>query len=117
MAALSSLMSNYLCSSGPLFSFSANRITVLRSHSAPPPLCRPTTQAALAGCLPPDVLHQQAPLDRLEESPDGSHVTLHFKGDRPPVTALLVVGADGGQSTVRSQVIGDGPPLFLGEWP
>ncbi|KAI7839966.1 hypothetical protein COHA_006287 [Chlorella ohadii] len=55
-----------------------------------------------------------APLDRLEESPDGSFVTLHFKGDHPPVTARLVVGADGGQSTVRSQAIGDGPPLFLG---
>lgn len=73
-------------------------------------------QGLLAASLPPGVLHEEVHFDRFEDAADGSHVTLHFKGSQPPVTARLVVGADGGQSRVRQQVIGDGPPLFQG-WP
>jgi 2-polyprenyl-6-methoxyphenol hydroxylase-like FAD-dependent oxidoreductase len=81
-------------------------------------------QAVLARQLPEGVLHQRAAFDRYEESEDG--VTIHFQQAAPssdgggsdsapsPVTARMLVGADGGQSAVRAQCIGDGPPLFLG---
>lgn len=96
---------------------SSNATLQIGSSLAPTRPC-PTAslaQAALAGCLPPGVLRQRAAFDRLEESTDGSYVTLHFKGGQAPVTTRLVVGADGCQSAVRQAVIGDGPPLFLGE--
>ena len=70
-------------------------------------------QSTLASELPPGVLHQDAAFERLEQGPAG--VALHFAGGRPPLTARLVVGADGGQSRVRQQVLGDGPPLYIGE--
>ena len=72
----------------------------------------PLRQATVARALPPGVLHQGAAFERLEQGPAG--VTLHFAGGRPPATARLVVGADGGQSRVRQQVLGDGPPLYSG---
>ena len=82
----------------------------------PTPSASPSPrQSLLARSLPPGVLHQEVQFDRFEEGADGSHVTLHFKGGRPPLTARLVVGADGGQSGVRQQVLGDGPPLYQGE--
>ena len=88
--------------------------------------CLPYLQAVLARQLPEGVLHQHAAFDCYEESEDG--VTIHFQqaassgdsggGDSDsapsPVTARMLVGADGGQSAVRAQCIGDGPPLFLG---
>jgi 2-polyprenyl-6-methoxyphenol hydroxylase-like FAD-dependent oxidoreductase len=69
-------------------------------------------QSVLAAHLPPGLLHQQAVFDRYEEADEG--VTIHFQGGRPPVTARLLVGCDGGQSAVRKQCIGDGPPVFAG---
>lgn len=78
-------------------------------------------QATLASELPEGVLRQQAPLDRYEDTPNSSSdgdgcdggVTLHFtSGAHPPVKARLLVGADGSQSGVRAQLLGDGPPLF-----
>lgn len=73
----------------------------------------PPMQATLAAALPPGVLHQEAALQRFEEAEDG--VTLHFHGGRrQPVTARLLIGADGAQSGVREQLLGDGPPTFLG---
>ena len=82
-------------------------------HSLLAPL--PNPQSLLARSLPPGVLHQEVQFDRFEEAADGSFVTLHFKGGRPPMTARLLVGADGGQSGIREQVLGDGPPLYQGE--
>lgn len=56
---------------------------------------------------------------RVPQSADGDGcdggVTLHFtSGAHPPVKARLLVGADGSQSGVRAQLLGDGPPLFAG---
>ncbi|PRW39250.1 FAD NAD(P)-binding domain-containing [Chlorella sorokiniana] len=70
-------------------------------------------QATLAAALPPGVLHQEAAFARNEEAAAG--VTLHFHGEqRPPMTAQLLIGADGAQSGVRQQLLEDGPPSFLG---
>lgn len=77
------------------------------------PLPRQPMQATLAAALPPGVLHQEAAFAGYEEAADG--VTLHFHGgQQPPVTARLLIGADGAQSGVREQLLGDGPPTFLG---
>ena len=85
-------------------------------YNHPPTPASPSPrQSLLARSLPPGVLHQEVQFDRFEEAADGSHATLYFKGGRPPLTARLVVGADGGQSGVRQQVLGDGPPLYQGE--
>lgn len=73
------------------------------------------SQALLAKSLPPGVLHQSTAFLGLEESEGGGSVTLRFAGGHPPVRARLVVGADGCQSAVRQQIIGDGPPLFAGK--
>lgn len=85
-----------------------------------PPCCRltamptlPAAQAALADALPPDVLLQEAALARYEVAAGG--MTLHFHGSQqPPVTAQLLIGSDGAQSGVREQLLGDGPPMYLG---
>ena len=71
-------------------------------------------QAALAGQLPAGMLHQQVAFDSFEES--GSGVTLRFQGDHQPVQARVVVGADGGQSALRAQLLNDGPPTYAGTW-
>ena len=95
----------------------------LRGGSWPParpskvetlPVPSPLPQALLARSLPPGTLRQEVHFDRFEEAADGSHLTLHFQGGRPPLTARLLIGADGGQSGVRQQLLGDGPPLYQG---
>lgn len=70
-------------------------------------------QAALAAALPPSVLHQQAPFERYEQGPAGVMLRFHG-GQRLPVSARLLIGADGAQSGVREQLLGDGPPQYLG---
>ncbi|KAI3424950.1 hypothetical protein D9Q98_008332 [Chlorella vulgaris] len=85
----------------------------VRERGGPQSLCGwHQLQSLLAAHLPPGLLHQQAVFDRYEEADEG--VTIHFQGGRPPVTARLLVGCDGGQSAVRKQCIGDGPPVFAG---
>jgi salicylate hydroxylase len=90
-----------------------NPTDYIESHGGPTSSCAwHELQSLLAHSLPPGVLHQEVQFDRFEEAADGSSVTLHFKGGRPPMTTRLIVGADGGQSGVRQQVLADGPPLY-----
>lgn len=73
---------------------------------------RKDLQRVLAGAWGTDGLHLNSRVVDLEEGPDG--VRLHFaEGD--PVTADIVVGADGVRSTVRDWVTGGGlMPQFSG---
>lgn len=52
---------------------------------------------------------------RYQEGEDG--VVVEFDTPEGPARlhASLLIGCDGGQSAVREQLIGDGPPQYLGE--
>ena len=89
--------------------------TPLWSQPPTPSASTSFRQSLLARSLPPGVLHQEVQFERFEEAADASHVTLHFKGGRPPLTARLLIGADGSQSGVRQQLFGDGPPIYTGK--
>ena len=71
-----------------------------------------------AGRLPPGVLRLDHSLTSFEE--DGEGVTVHTRSrgpsgaPNPPVRASLLIGADGNQSGVRSELLGDGPPAYSG---
>lgn len=66
--------------------------------------------------LPPGVLRLDHSFDSYEESSTG--VTVHTRSragvPHPPLTAAVLVGADGNQSAVRAQLLGDGPPTYSG---
>jgi salicylate hydroxylase len=68
-------------------------------------------QQTLAGFLPPDSIHLSHRLITIERAAD--RPVLQFDG-REPVTADLVVGADGINSAVRQAIINDGPPRYAG---
>ncbi|PSC68944.1 Isovaleryl-dehydrogenase [Micractinium conductrix] len=86
-------------------------LAFMKEHGGPASVCAwHALQAALAGQLPAGMLHQQVAFDSFEES--GSGVTLRFQGDHQPVQARVVVGADGGQSALRAQLLNDGPPTY-----
>eukprot|EP00195_Chlamydomonas_chlamydogama_P004436 CAMPEP_0202921240 /NCGR_PEP_ID=MMETSP1392-20130828/77287_1 /ASSEMBLY_ACC=CAM_ASM_000868 /TAXON_ID=225041 /ORGANISM="Chlamydomonas chlamydogama, Strain SAG 11-48b" /LENGTH=534 /DNA_ID=CAMNT_0049614793 /DNA_START=106 /DNA_END=1710 /DNA_ORIENTATION=- len=69
----------------------------------------------LAARLPPDVeVHTGCRFLRYEEV-EGGRLRLYFEGKpAAPVTASLLVAADGYFSNVRRQCVGDGPPDFGG---
>lgn len=73
-------------------------------------------QRELAEALPPGVLHTAHRFLRFEQTADG--VVAEFEGPGGGVrrvAAALLLGADGSQSPVREQLLGDGPPEYLGE--
>jgi 2-polyprenyl-6-methoxyphenol hydroxylase-like FAD-dependent oxidoreductase len=48
-----------------------------------------------------------------EQDASSGLLTVHFRGgQQPPVTAGLLVAADGYFSRVRRQAVGDGPPAY-----
>lgn len=71
-------------------------------------------QAELAAALPPGVLRTRHRFLRYQEGEDG--VVVEFDTPEGPARlhASLLIGCDGGQSAVREQLIGDGPPQYLG---
>lgn len=79
------------------------------------PLTRLLPQHELADALPEGVLHPCHRFVDYSETADG--VSVQFEGPDGPaaVEASLLVGCDGSQSLVREQLLGDGPPKYLGE--
>lgn len=51
---------------------------------------------------------------RYEEGEDGVEVEFETPEGPRRLRAALLIGCDGGQSAVREQLIGDGPPQYLG---
>ncbi|WP_158258495.1 FAD-dependent monooxygenase [Rhodopila globiformis] len=68
-------------------------------------------QKVLTGFLKADAVRLDHRLVGFERTNDG--LSLHFDG-RDPVTADVLVGADGINSTVRQIMVGDGPPRYAG---
>jgi len=68
-------------------------------------------QETLASCLPADRIHLDTRLVGFKQS--DSEVEIHFD-NAAAVTADVLIGADGIGSTVRSILIGDGPPRYAG---
>lgn len=69
-------------------------------------------QQALLKFLPEESLVLGHKLASFSE--DGSGVNIHFEGVPTPVRARLLVGADGGRSLVREQLLADGQPTYTG---
>jgi salicylate hydroxylase len=69
-------------------------------------------QSALLKFLPEEALVLGHRLARFEEDDRG--VSVWFEGSDNPVRARLLVGADGGRSLVRQQLLGDGQPVYTG---
>lgn len=72
-------------------------------------------QSELAAALPEGVLRTGHRFLRYQEGEDGVVVEFDTPEGRRSLHAALLIGCDGGQSAVREQLIGDGPPQFLGE--
>lgn len=66
-------------------------------------------QQTLLHNLPDGVLQLGSQLENLTVTPNGVELNLH---EQAPVTAKVVIGADGNQSLVRQLCLGDGPPKF-----
>ncbi|KAL4425131.1 hypothetical protein ABPG77_008236 [Micractinium sp. CCAP 211/92] len=71
-------------------------------------------QSELAAALPEGVLRTGHRFLRYQEGEDGVVVEFDTPEGRRSLHAALLIGCDGGQSAVREQLIGDGPPQFLG---
>lgn len=71
-------------------------------------LPRPALQDILRSALPDEALRLGEPCVEVEPGGDDGNPTVHFE-DRRPVTATVVVGADGIGSTVRRAVVGEDP--------
>lgn len=68
-------------------------------------------QETLAACLPQDVIHLDHRLAGFTQ--DDGKVEIYFER-RAPVTADLLIGADGINSAVRQNLIGDASPRYAG---
>ncbi|KAL4447957.1 hypothetical protein ABPG75_005176 [Micractinium tetrahymenae] len=71
-------------------------------------------QAELAATLPDGVLHTGHKFLRYEEGADGVVAVFETPEGTHRLQASLLIGCDGEQSAVREQLVGDGPPQFLG---
>lgn len=76
----------------------------------------PCPQHELAEALPPGTVHPCHRFLRYEETAAGVTAVFDTPDGERRVEAALLIGCDGGQSGVRQQLLGDGPPSFLGEW-
>ncbi|WP_175885384.1 FAD binding domain-containing protein [Burkholderia sp. BCC0044] len=66
---------------------------------------------ALKRALPADIIHAGDAFERFEQ--DGERIVAHFASGRAE-TADLLIGADGGRSTVRAQLLPDVRPTYAG---
>ncbi|MEB2543410.1 FAD binding domain-containing protein [Burkholderia cenocepacia] len=66
---------------------------------------------ALKRALPAGVIHAGDAFERFE--PDGERIVAHFASGRAEIADLLI-GADGGRSTVRAQLLPDVRPTYAG---
>ncbi|AJY11521.1 FAD binding domain-containing protein [Burkholderia dolosa] len=66
---------------------------------------------ALKRALPAGIVHAGEPFERFER--DGERIVAHFASGRVEAADLLV-GADGGRSTVRAQLLPDVRPSYAG---
>jgi 2-polyprenyl-6-methoxyphenol hydroxylase-like FAD-dependent oxidoreductase len=72
---------------------------------------RADLQATLLAALPEDAVRLGAKLESFSQ--ERETVVAHFDDGREE-RADLLVGADGLHSTVRAQILGDGPPRYAG---
>lgn len=73
-------------------------------------------QRELADALPPGVLHTSHRFLHFTQSEGGVQAEFETSdGSTVRIEAGLLIGCDGSQSPVREQLLGDGPPTFLGE--
>jgi 2-polyprenyl-6-methoxyphenol hydroxylase-like FAD-dependent oxidoreductase len=73
--------------------------------------------AECAARLPAGVLRLDHSFDGYEEDATGLTVRTRSRATgtpHPPLRAAVLVGADGNQSGVRAQLLGDGPPTYTG---
>ncbi|OXI64335.1 hypothetical protein CFB81_30480 [Burkholderia sp. AU28863] len=66
---------------------------------------------ALKRALPAGIIHAGDAFERFEQ--DGERIVAHFSSGRAE-TADLLIGADGGRSTVRAQLLPDVQPAYAG---
>ncbi|CAG2376497.1 MULTISPECIES: FAD binding domain-containing protein [Burkholderia] len=66
---------------------------------------------ALRRALPAEIIHAGDAFERFEQ--DGERIVAHFASGRAE-TADLLIGADGGRSTVRAQLLPDVQPAYAG---
>ncbi|MDN7424790.1 FAD binding domain-containing protein [Burkholderia sp. AU45388] len=66
---------------------------------------------ALKRALPAEIIHAGDAFERFEQ--DGERIVAHFASGRAE-TADLLIGADGGRSTVRAQLLPDVQPTYAG---
>ncbi|MET3218339.1 UNVERIFIED_ORG: 2-polyprenyl-6-methoxyphenol hydroxylase-like FAD-dependent oxidoreductase [Burkholderia territorii] len=66
---------------------------------------------ALKRALPAGIIHAGDAFERFEQ--DGERIVAHFASGRAE-TADLLIGADGGRSTVRAQLLPDVQPAYAG---
>ncbi|OXI28455.1 hypothetical protein CFB89_29795 [Burkholderia sp. AU16741] len=66
---------------------------------------------ALKRALPAEIVHAGDAFERFEQ--DGERIVAHFASGRAE-TADLLIGADGGRSTVRAQLLPDVEPTYAG---
>lgn len=89
-----------------------NRLTLLERYGQPMLQIRwSRLQQILASALPPDVIHLNWRCIGFEQNNNG--VEAWFDG-KNPVQADLLIGADGINSVVRQELIGDSPPRYAG---
>lgn len=92
-----------------------SRLFSLALTLLPAPPHTHAAQRELAAALPDGVLHPRHRFVDYQETAEG--VSVQFEGPEGPasVEAALLVGCDGSQSLVREQLLGDGPPAYLGK--
>jgi 2-polyprenyl-6-methoxyphenol hydroxylase-like FAD-dependent oxidoreductase len=73
-----------------------------------------TLQSELADALPAGIVRTRHRFLGYTETADGVVAEFDTPDGVQRVAASLLVGCDGGQSMVREQLLGDGPPKYMG---